>query len=114
MAKSHDQPLELASELTPVPIQTSPPFKKTLKRGPIKKVIAQIIKKYRLDQSDGSILWGYENDDGSFKEEVIGFDCITRGKYGYTDPEGKQREFTYRTGVKCEKNNKNQTQTAAN
>ena len=29
-------------------------------------------------------------------------DCITRGKYGYIDPDGKRREFTYVSGLPCE------------
>lgn len=60
------------------------------------------MRKYRTDNEDGSITWGYENDDGTFKEETIGIDCITRGKYGYTDPDGVRREYTYETGGRCE------------
>jgi hypothetical protein len=47
-----------------------------------KKPVAQILRKYREENPDGSITWGFENDDGSFKEETIGIDCITRGVYG--------------------------------
>jgi hypothetical protein len=47
-----------------------------------KKPVAQILRKYREENPDGSITWGFENDDGSFKEETIGIDCITRGIYG--------------------------------
>ncbi len=36
------------------------------------------------------------------REETRGVDCITRGKYGYIDPEGKKREFTYVSGLPCE------------
>lgn len=43
-----------------------------------RKPVAQIIRKYRDEHEDGTITWGYENDDGSFKEEIIGMDCITR------------------------------------
>lgn len=43
-----------------------------------KKPVAQILRKYREEHEDGSITWGYENDDGSFKEEIIGIDCVTR------------------------------------
>ncbi|KAG6801431.1 hypothetical protein HZU73_03552 [Apis mellifera caucasica] len=67
-----------------------------------KKPVAQIIRRYRNDNSDGSITWGFENDDGSYKEEIIGIDCITRGKYGYIDPDGIRREYTYETGIKCD------------
>lgn len=40
--------------------------------------VAQTIRKWREENEDGSITWGYENDDGSFKEEIIGTDCITK------------------------------------
>lgn len=43
-----------------------------------RKPVAQILRKYREENEDGTITWGYENDDGSFKEEVIGTDCVTR------------------------------------
>lgn len=56
-----------------------------------KKPVAQILRKYREENPDGSIVWGFENDDGSFKEETIGVDCITRGIYGYIDPDGEKR-----------------------
>ncbi|KAK0182043.1 hypothetical protein PV327_000214 [Microctonus hyperodae] len=67
-----------------------------------KKPVAQIIRRWREDNDDGSITWGFENDDGSYKEEIIGIDCITRGKYGYVDPDGIRREYTYETGIKCD------------
>ena len=40
--------------------------------------VAQTIRKWRDENEDGSITWGYENDDGSFKEELIGTDCVTK------------------------------------
>lgn len=40
--------------------------------------VAQTIRKWRDENEDGTITWGYENDDGSFKEEIIGTDCITK------------------------------------
>ena len=49
------------------------------------------IHSYRVTNEDGSITWGYENEDGSFKEETIGVDCVTHGKYGYIDPTGEVR-----------------------
>ncbi|XP_055855574.1 RNA-binding protein 33 [Episyrphus balteatus] len=72
-----------------------------------RKPVAQILRKYREENEDGSITWGYENDDGSFKEEVIGIDCITKGTYGYVDPDGTKREYHYETGIKCDPNNRN-------
>ncbi|KAJ8947075.1 hypothetical protein NQ318_019970 [Aromia moschata] len=67
-----------------------------------KKPQVQILRKYRTDNEDGSISWGFENDDGTFKEETLGTDCMTRGKYGYVDPDGVRREYTYETGNKCD------------
>ncbi|KAK3923045.1 Larval cuticle protein 16/17 [Frankliniella fusca] len=66
-----------------------------------KKPVAQVLRRYREDNPDGSITWGYENDDGSFKEETIGVDCMVRGKYGYIDPDGNRREYTYQSGIPC-------------
>lgn len=60
------------------------------------------VERYRFENEDGSITWGYENEDGSYKEETIGVDCITRGKYGYIDPTGEVREYSYSSGVKCD------------
>ncbi|KAJ6636442.1 hypothetical protein Bhyg_15032 [Pseudolycoriella hygida] len=71
-----------------------------------KKPVAQILRKYREENEDGSITWGFENDDGSYKEEIIGIDCITRGRYGYVDPDGMKREYTYETGILCDPNKK--------
>ncbi|XP_034829391.1 uncharacterized protein [Maniola hyperantus] len=68
-----------------------------------KKPVSQIIRKYREENEDGSITWGFENDDGTFKEETIGVDCITRGNYGYIDPDGVKREYNYETGIACDK-----------
>lgn len=67
-----------------------------------RKPPVQILRKYRTDNEDGSITWGYENEDGTFKEETLGIDCVTRGKYGYVDPDGVRREYSYETGNKCD------------
>ncbi|XP_017055118.1 mediator of RNA polymerase II transcription subunit 15 [Drosophila ficusphila] len=72
-----------------------------------KQPVSQTIRKWREENEDGSITWGYENDDGSFKEELIGTDCITKGTYGYVDPDGNKREYHYETGIKCDPNNRN-------
>ena len=74
----------------------------------------QVIRRYREETADGSIVWGFENDDGSFKEEIIGKDCITRGKYGYVDPDGVRREYTYETGIKCNEEQQQQDQDILN
>ncbi|VEN54958.1 unnamed protein product [Callosobruchus maculatus] len=69
-----------------------------------RKPVVQILKKYRTDNPDGSITWGFENEDGTFKEETLGTDCTIKGKYGYVDPEGVRREFEYEAGNKCDPN----------
>ena len=60
------------------------------------------IERYSHKNEDGSFTFGYISADGSFKEETRGSDCITRGKYGYIDPEGVKREYTYTAGLPCE------------
>ncbi|KAL9889473.1 uncharacterized protein ACN427_008791 isoform 1-T1 [Glossina fuscipes fuscipes] len=72
-----------------------------------RRPVAQTLRKWREEHEDGSITWGYENDDGSFKEEIIGTDCITKGTYGYVDPDGNKREYHYETGIKCDPNRRN-------
>jgi len=62
----------------------------------------KVVDRYRSENADGSITWGYKSADGSFKEETIGADCVTRGRYGYVDPLGKIREFTYESGMPCD------------
>jgi hypothetical protein len=59
-------------------------------------------ERYSHMNSDGSFTFGYVSEDGSFREETRGVDCITRGKYGYIDPDGKRREFTYVSGLPCD------------
>lgn len=66
--------------------------------------MAQILRKYREENEDGTITWGFESDDGSFKEEIIGNNCVTRGRYGYVDPDGVKREYNYETGIQCDPN----------
>merc|ERR1712061_211357 len=61
-----------------------------------------VLDRYTVQNDDGSITWGYQTEDGSFKEETIGVDCVTRGRYGYIDPLGNVREFTYKSGIPCE------------
>lgn len=71
------------------------------------------MRRYRDDNPDGSITWGFENDDGTFKEETIGADCVTRGRYGYVDPEGVKREYSYQSGQPCDKNHRPESASAA-
>ncbi|XP_055525410.1 PAX-interacting protein 1-like [Wyeomyia smithii] len=65
----------------------------------------QTIRNYNKVNDDGSFTFGYEDADGSFKEETRGTDCVVRGKYGYIDPDGNKREFTYVSGNPCDPNN---------
>ncbi|XP_034944958.1 uncharacterized protein [Chelonus insularis] len=64
----------------------------------------QTIRNYNKVNDDGSFTFGYEAADGSFKEETRGADCVVRGKYGYIDPDGNKREFTYVSGNPCDPN----------
>ncbi|KAJ8974734.1 hypothetical protein NQ317_010612 [Molorchus minor] len=73
--------------------------KETAKAPPV-----QTIRNYNKVNDDGSFTFGYESADGSFKEETRGTDCVVRGKYGYVDPDGNKREFTYVSGNPCDPN----------
>ncbi|KMR05238.1 mediator of rna polymerase ii transcription subunit 12-like isoform x2 protein [Lasius niger] len=64
----------------------------------------QTIRNYNKVNDDGSFTFGYEAADGSFKEETRGVDCVVRGKYGYIDPDGNKREFSYVSGNPCDPN----------
>lgn len=70
----------------------------------------QTIRNYSKVNDDGSFTFGYEAADGSFKEETRGTDCVVRGKYGYVDPDGNKREFTYVSGNPCDPNNPDGTE----
>ncbi len=41
----------------------------------------KVVDSYRTQNDDGSLTWGYKSADGSFKEETIGADCVTRGRF---------------------------------
>lgn len=73
-------------------------------REPPKAPPVQTIRNYNKVNDDGSFTFGYEAADGSFKEETRGTDCVVRGKYGYVDPDGNKREFTYVSGNPCDPN----------
>merc|ERR1711981_459881 len=62
----------------------------------------KVLDRYSHRNEDGSFTWGYQSSDGSFKEETIGVDCITKGRYGYVDPFGEVREFSYQSGNECD------------
>lgn len=74
------------------------------------KETVQTIRNYSKVNDDGSFTFGYEAADGSFKEETRGTDCVVRGKYGYVDPDGNKREFTYVSGNPCDPNNPDQNE----
>ncbi|XP_038215107.1 MAP7 domain-containing protein 1-like isoform X1 [Zerene cesonia] len=83
-----------------------------LKQNPVqdgpKQPPVQTIRNYNKVNDDGSFTFGYEAADGSFKEETRGTDCVVRGKYGYIDPDGNKREFTYVSGNPCDPNKPNE------
>ena len=62
----------------------------------------QTIRRYSYFDEAGNYIFGYEAADGSFKEEKRGRDCIVHGKYGYVDPNGIRREYTYTSGNRCD------------
>jgi len=78
------------------------------------KPIVVTVDRYRYENEDGSITWGYRNDDGAFKEETIRMDCITQGKYGFTDSDGEKREYSYSSGVRCDPDSRKATHTDPN
>ncbi|GLG93706.1 Uncharacterized protein GBIM_21506, partial [Gryllus bimaculatus] len=80
-------------------VAARPRVKETAKQPPV-----QTIRNYSKVNDDGSFTFGYEAADGSFKEETRGTDCVVRGKYGYIDPDGNKREFTYVSGNPCDPN----------
>lgn len=88
------------SAFTDVGIQPEPLIDELNRNRPV----VDILKTYQRKNEDGSFTYGYEGEDGSFKEETRGTDCVVRGKYGYVDPEGMRREYTYVTGNPCDPN----------
>nr|XP_045611431.1 DNA translocase FtsK-like [Procambarus clarkii] len=68
------------------------------------KPTVETINRYAYYDKEGNYVFGYEAADGSFKEEKRGLDCIVTGKYGYVDPEGVRREFSYTSGNRCDPN----------
>ncbi|KAJ2951126.1 hypothetical protein O0L34_g5515 [Tuta absoluta] len=101
--RQYNRPQEREPVRPAAPVKHASPQKYITAQHREKKPVAQIIRKYREEHEDGSITWGFENDDGSFKEETIGNNCVTRGKYGYVDPDGVKREYNYETGIECDK-----------
>ncbi|XP_041984330.1 protein PRRC2A-like [Aricia agestis] len=83
--------------------QRAPVRKNQIHETP-KQPPVQTIRNYNKVNDDGSFTFGYEAADGSFKEETRGTDCVVRGKYGYVDPDGNKREFTYVSGNPCDPN----------
>ncbi|KAJ8893430.1 hypothetical protein PR048_006028 [Dryococelus australis] len=77
-------------------------------KEPPKQPPVATIRNYSKVNDDGSFTFGYEAADGSFKEETRGTDCVVRGKYGYVDPDGNKREFTYVSGNPCDPNSVNE------
>lgn len=92
------------------PIAKSSTASPRTKESVTKEPPVQTIRNYSKVNDDGSFTFGYEAADGSFKEETRGTDCVVRGKYGYVDPDGNKREFTYVSGNPCDPNNPDQTE----
>lgn len=98
-------PRARADYLRPVKSTTTAP---RTKESVSKEPPVQTIRNYSKVNDDGSFTFGYEAADGSFKEETRGTDCVVRGKYGYVDPDGNKREFTYVSGNPCDPNHPDQ------
>lgn len=92
------------------PIAKSTTIAPRTKETGTKEPPVQTIRNYSKVNDDGSFTFGYEAADGSFKEETRGTDCVVRGKYGYVDPDGNKREFTYVSGNPCDPNNPDQNE----
>lgn len=54
-----------------------------------------ILKQINRHNEDGSYTYGYEGADGSFKIETKAANGDVKGKYGYTDADGKTRVVEY-------------------
>jgi len=87
------------------PVAKPPPAKTKTRpsKSEERKPVVETVRRYSFESDDGSFTFGYENADGSFKEETRGADCVVRGKYGYIDPDGVKREFSYVSGNPCTK-----------
>lgn len=77
------QPVQAPQRPRPKPIQSRPLYDQNQlddnqPQNRRQKPVAQTTRKWREENEDGTIVWGYENDDGSFKEEIIGVDCVTK------------------------------------
>jgi len=96
-----DEPYERPTARTALaqPNRAAARVKDTPREPPV-----ETIRNYSNINDDGSFTFGYESADGSFKEETRGTDCVVRGKYGYVDPDGNKREFTYVSGNPCDPN----------
>lgn len=111
-------PAPVEEELVEEPVTRSPKVSRPRVKSPLRQQAVtsrptrpstsapfiETIRRYSFEGEDGSFTFGYENADGSFKEETRGADCIVRGKYGYIDPDGEKREFTYESGNRCDPN----------
>ncbi|XP_045603579.1 uncharacterized protein [Procambarus clarkii] len=63
----------------------------------------KILRSWSHQNADGTFSWGYINDDGSYKNETRGLDCVVRGVYGYIDKAtGEQLSFPYESGNPCD------------
>lgn len=94
------------------PTKTPSPRTKSAEQQSAKSPPVQTIRNYSKVNDDGSFTFGYEAADGSFKEETRGTDCVVRGKYGYVDPDGNKREFTYVSGNPCDPDHPDETQSS--
>ncbi|XP_069705329.1 uncharacterized protein [Periplaneta americana] len=107
-ARPRGQTAIAEQQYRPVGRALSTPRPAARAKEPPKQPPVQTIRNYSKVNDDGSFTFGYEAADGSFKEETRGTDCVVRGKYGYVDPDGNKREFTYVSGNPCDPNSVSQ------
>lgn len=70
-----------------------------------KEPAIKVLKSWNNKNADGTLSWGYISEDGSFKNETRGHDCVVRGVYGYVEQEtGKLLSFPYVSGNPCDPN----------
>lgn len=82
-------------EYQPPARQSSGPTRYSNQEQPKQQEQIAILKQINRHNEDGSYTYGYEGADGSFKIETKAANGDVKGKYGYTDGDGKMRVVEY-------------------
>jgi Insect cuticle protein len=75
--------------------QHAPAAPRYVTEAPKTEAPIAILKQINKHNEDGSYTYGYEGADGSFKIETKAANGEVKGKYGYTDGDGKLRVVEY-------------------